>query len=230
MSKNITLEDQKKIGKILQSSRIIQTIDKSYIAEQLRININYIIAIENGNWNEISGGDVYTKGYIKKYADILEIENPIVTVGNSKDISSTSIKKKKHSIILSHKKVIGGGSHKRRSSLLAETKNEVSKPIILVIITLIFIIIGFAINVLINLNHNKRAAEITLIKPVPARFDDLLNEPIMLQVQPIKLENSGSKSYFLQCTKKRLYIFCEDNINPLNKEYWLSNMLINNKK
>lgn len=67
-----------KVGDILCNARNAQHKDIDEVAASLKLRIEYIISLENGDWKKLPA-ETYAKGYLQKYCDLLEIENPLKT-------------------------------------------------------------------------------------------------------------------------------------------------------
>lgn len=61
------------IGEILKQTREAQGITLNQVSEATKISTRYLRAIENGEYDAIPG-DVYLKGFIRNYANILGLD------------------------------------------------------------------------------------------------------------------------------------------------------------
>jgi len=62
-----------KIGVVFKKRRLLLPLSKSEAAFQTRININYIAAIESGNYS-IFPARIFAAQYFRKYADFLGLK------------------------------------------------------------------------------------------------------------------------------------------------------------
>lgn len=63
----------KKLGEILQETRIAKNIEQEDVAKDLRIKVDSVQALEEGNWGALPEA-AYVKGFIKNYADFLGLD------------------------------------------------------------------------------------------------------------------------------------------------------------
>jgi hypothetical protein len=61
---------QRDVGGMLRDARIGMKLEHAPIASSLHIPVSYLAALEKGDWSAMAG-DVYARGYIKKYAGYL---------------------------------------------------------------------------------------------------------------------------------------------------------------
>lgn len=64
----------KKLGEILAEARIEKNIEQEEVAKDLRIKVDLIQALEEGDWASLPEA-AYVKGFIKNYADFLGLDS-----------------------------------------------------------------------------------------------------------------------------------------------------------
>jgi len=79
-------------GSILRTEREKQNISLKEIADSLKLNIEYLKAIENGEYQLIPA-DIYTKAYLRFYAQALGLDAEFITGLYQKQVNASSIKK-----------------------------------------------------------------------------------------------------------------------------------------
>ena len=72
---NLKTEHTCKIGNIFKDRRVLMFLSEEDVATQTRININYIRAIESGDYSAFPAR-VYALRYYSKYANFLNIQIP----------------------------------------------------------------------------------------------------------------------------------------------------------
>ncbi|TDT68579.1 uncharacterized protein DUF4115 [Hypnocyclicus thermotrophus] len=73
---------ENKIGEILKKAREEKGFDIAYIAEQTKIQKRYLIALEEGNYNELPG-EVHIKGFLRNYCREVGLDsNKIIEMYN----------------------------------------------------------------------------------------------------------------------------------------------------
>ncbi|MDO5686338.1 MAG: DUF4115 domain-containing protein [Neisseria sp.] len=91
----VTVEEwQQQIGVGLSAAREIKKLSLAQVAEYLKLRVNQIKAIENGNWSNLPAA-VFARGFIRKYAALLEIENDILPMLD-KALPPTSVQMQKN--------------------------------------------------------------------------------------------------------------------------------------
>lgn len=63
----------KKVGELLKETRLIKGKGLDEISDILKINRNYLKALEEGNW-DVFQAEIYVKGFLKNYAKYLGID------------------------------------------------------------------------------------------------------------------------------------------------------------
>ena len=71
-----------KIGKVFKERRQLLVLSKSQVASEILININYINAIEQGNYS-IFPARIFAIQYFKKYANFLNLKLDFFDIYNS---------------------------------------------------------------------------------------------------------------------------------------------------
>ena len=71
-----------KIGKVFKERRLLLSLSESEAAAQTYININYIKAIESGNYS-IFPARIFAVQYFRKYADFLGLKLEFFDIYNS---------------------------------------------------------------------------------------------------------------------------------------------------
>jgi len=71
-----------KIGKVFKERRQLLVLSKSQVASEILININYINAIEQGDYS-IFPARIFALRYFKKYANFLNLKLDFFDIYNS---------------------------------------------------------------------------------------------------------------------------------------------------
>lgn len=72
--KRSTLEDeQESAGRLLRRTRLDRGLDEKQVADQLRITVHYVKAIETDHYEKLPGA-IFARGYIKSYAKLLKLD------------------------------------------------------------------------------------------------------------------------------------------------------------
>ncbi len=71
-----------KIGKVFKERRKLLFLSESQVASKISININYISAIEHGDYS-IFPARIFALAYFKKYADFLSLKLDFFDIYNS---------------------------------------------------------------------------------------------------------------------------------------------------
>jgi cytoskeleton protein RodZ len=79
-------------GSILRTEREKQNISLKEIADSLKLNIEYLKAIENGEYHLIPA-EIYTKAYLRFYARALGLDEEFITGLYQKQVNASSAKK-----------------------------------------------------------------------------------------------------------------------------------------
>lgn len=79
-------------GSILRTEREKQNVSLKEIADSLKLNIEYLKAIENGEYHLIPA-EIYTKAYLRFYAQTLGLDAEFITGLYQKQVNATSAKK-----------------------------------------------------------------------------------------------------------------------------------------
>ncbi|GAB5499721.1 MAG: hypothetical protein PsegKO_20320 [Pseudohongiellaceae bacterium] len=68
------LEDaQETAGQLLRRTRVDRGLDEKQVADQLRITVHYVKAIETDHYEKLPGA-IFARGYIKSYAKLLKLD------------------------------------------------------------------------------------------------------------------------------------------------------------
>ncbi|MCG0276815.1 MAG: helix-turn-helix domain-containing protein, partial [Thermosediminibacteraceae bacterium] len=62
------VRNPKELGEYLKYTRLSKNISLEEINKETKIRVKYLVAIEEGNFESIPGGEVYIKGFLKNYA------------------------------------------------------------------------------------------------------------------------------------------------------------------
>ncbi|GEM_PF-4507822 len=65
-------EDLTQLGKILRDVRKAYKIELTHVAADLRLKLEFLEAIEAGNWEKLPG-ETYGRGYLRQYAEYLKL-------------------------------------------------------------------------------------------------------------------------------------------------------------
>ena len=85
------------VGEILASARKKKRLRYKKLSSELNIDEIYLIALEEGNFDLIPGGEAYVKGFLRSYAKKLDL-NPDDVIDNYLSSRKGSLKATKKSI------------------------------------------------------------------------------------------------------------------------------------
>lgn len=66
-------EEQESAGRLLRRTRLDRGLDEKQVADQLRITVHYVKAIETDHYEKLPGA-IFARGYIKSYAKLLKLD------------------------------------------------------------------------------------------------------------------------------------------------------------
>lgn len=68
-----TAVERETAGELLRNTRIERGLDEKQVADQLRITVHYIKAIETDRYEKLPGA-IFARGYLKSYAKLLQLD------------------------------------------------------------------------------------------------------------------------------------------------------------
>ncbi len=144
--------DAVKAGRTLRRARQYAKKSQQDIADDMRVNLSVIEALENGDWRNLPG-DTYAKGYMRRYAEIVGIDAP--------EAAAPSRTNEQEAV-----------SHVKRLAMgLRETSLLMRRALVMVGIILSVALVTWSV-----LDETKQRVKLEIVKPVPQRLKDLLIE------------------------------------------------------
>ena len=142
--------DAVKAGRTLRRARQYAKKNIEDIAAEMRVELSVLYALENGDWSKLPG-DTYAKGYMRRYAEIVGIDEP--------EASGTFQANKKITV----------SKVKRLAMGLRETPLFLRQIMVLAGIVLSVALVTWSV-----LEETNQRVKLEIVKPIPARFEHLL--------------------------------------------------------
>ena len=76
-----------KIGKVFKDARILRSINEKEVADEIKINIKYIKAIESGDYR-VFPARIFAIQYFKKYSKFLNLKIDFFDIYNAKVVAA----------------------------------------------------------------------------------------------------------------------------------------------
>ncbi len=128
----------KKVGELLKEARLVRGKGLDEISDALKINKNYLKALEEGDW-EVFKAEIYIKGFLKNYAKYLGIDEE----------KALSIYRRERNVDDEVKVLYHGQKDVRDLNLRSFKLTKSSVIVISAVISLVLIIIFFAYQVFV---------------------------------------------------------------------------------
>jgi|GEM_PF-6414451 len=148
--------DAVKAGRILRRARQFAKKDMEDIAAEMRVKLYIIEDLENGDWSRMPG-DTYAKGYMRRYAEIVDIEPPEASEPTRTNEQVTVSKVKRLAMGLRGTSLV-----MRRSLVLAG------------------ILLSVALVTWSVLDETKQRVSLEIVKSVPDTLEQAVNKPIII--------------------------------------------------
>ena len=76
-----------KIGKVFKNERILRSMNEKEVADEIKINIEYIKAIESGDYR-VFPARIFAIQYFKKYSKFLNLKIDFFDIYNAKVVAA----------------------------------------------------------------------------------------------------------------------------------------------